>query len=272
MEGALVWWLIIILFLSACGSAPVSRVVLRNEMFERREIEIPEPVEDVYLEVEEQVETVPIMSSEGRYVFLTFDDGPSGNTPYLLDTMQRYGVLGTFFFQGSSLATDSGPFLEEILELGHYIGLHSMTHHPYLLYWQYGAYRVFYEEMREVQALIYELNGHRSDLVRPPFGSAGTFTYGHVRAMADSEFRVWDWNVDSRDWWHQSIGGIMEEITSTMTNLGYPPLAVVLFHEHDLTVQVLPDVITYFMELGYEFLPYHPQNHFMMNFWDHPDL
>ena len=32
---------------------------------------------------------------------LTFDDGPSINTPHLLDMLEEYGIPSTFFFLGN---------------------------------------------------------------------------------------------------------------------------------------------------------------------------
>ena len=34
-------------------------------------------------------------------VFLTFDDGPSINTPHLLDMLEEYGIPATFFLLGN---------------------------------------------------------------------------------------------------------------------------------------------------------------------------
>jgi len=238
---------------------------------------IPEPEEILEIEEvieEEQVREAPVKSEQGRYVYLTFDDGPSRNTSALLDILKAHDILGTFFFQGSMLLNqpDVEAVLARTLKEGHYIGLHSMTHDPYQLYWSHNAHQTFIEEMKANQELLYELSGFTSRLVRPPFGTGGTFTEAHVQAVSESEFKLWEWSVDSRDWYHESTGTIMEEIKATMTELEDPDLVVVLFHEHDLTLEVLPEVIAYFKELGYEFLPYHPDNHFPMNLLDNPDL
>ncbi|MTL67097.1 polysaccharide deacetylase, partial [Turicibacter sanguinis] len=47
---------------------------------------------------------------------------------------------------------------------------------------------------------------------------------------------------------------------------------VILFHEKDITVQVLPVVIQYYLDLGYEFLPYNPDNHIVKNLFGSSDL
>lgn len=265
-----------LLLLSACANetTPLRSTVQSNPFFIRPPLEIlePEMAEVVYEEV--SVQEAPFKTQQGHYVYLTFDDGPTRNTSTLLDILYRYGILGTFFFQGDMI--QSHPYQAQILERtlleGHYIGLHSMSHNPYLLYWGTNAYRTFYEEMRKNQELLYELTGVHTNLVRPPFGTAGTFNDNHIATIAESDFKIWDWNVDSRDWWHNSVDSIMSEITTTMTKLGYPQKVVVLFHEHDVTVAALPFVIAYFKELGFSFVPYHPDNHFLMNFLNHPDF
>lgn len=41
---------------------------------------------------------------DNKYVFLTFDDGPSPNTEKVLNTLKEKGVHATFFILGSNLA------------------------------------------------------------------------------------------------------------------------------------------------------------------------
>lgn len=63
-----------------------------------------------------------------KVVYLTFDDGPIPEvTPWVLDTLDRYGVKATFFLVGDNVARHP-ELLEEIKRRGHSYGNHTMHH------------------------------------------------------------------------------------------------------------------------------------------------
>ena len=63
-----------------------------------------------------------------KVVYLTFDDGPIPEvTPWVLDTLDRYGVKATFFLVGDNVARHP-ELLEEIKRRGHSHGNHTMHH------------------------------------------------------------------------------------------------------------------------------------------------
>ncbi len=62
-----------------------------------------------------------------RTVALTFDDGPSADTPAVLDALDRAGVRATFFVLGE--AVERRPDLvREVSRRGHVVGLHGHSH------------------------------------------------------------------------------------------------------------------------------------------------
>ena len=69
----------------------------------------------------------------GREIWLTIDDGPSGDTPALLDLLDRLGVKATFFVKGI-LAERNADFAREIVRRGHSLGNHSYSH-PSATFW-----------------------------------------------------------------------------------------------------------------------------------------
>ena len=210
-----------------------------------------------------------------HYVYLTFDDGPSPNTSRILDLLAEYQIQGTFFFVGNEILEyeNSAAVMQRALDEGHYIGLHSMTHDIQHLYRVPGAHNNFYNEMRELQSLIYELTGgFETYLYRAPFGTRGMFTSGHIRTMIDSDFNCWDWHVDTEDWKLRSVDEILRKIKVDMESNLQPEKAVILLHERDITLRALPRIIEYYQNLGYIFMSYHPDNHFRINIIGHPDL
>ena len=58
-------------------------------------------------------------------VALTFDDGPSENTPTILDTMETYGGHATFFVVGENINDTTSQYMERAVSLGCEIGSHT---------------------------------------------------------------------------------------------------------------------------------------------------
>lgn len=218
-------------------------------------------------------EDIPVIESwhnrEAKFVYLTFDDGPSNNADKILDILDQYDVKGTFFVLGSAIEgySKSNQVLKRMADTGHYIGMHSMSHNYSYLYDKEKGGENFVGELLEEQALIKKVTGgFVSQLCRAPYGSGGTFNAGHIEALKEAGIKCWDWDVDSLDWEAgATVEGVMENIEYCMKLWNYPKNTIVLFHEKDITVEVLPKVIEYYMELGYEFLPYNPDYHIVKN-------
>ena len=69
-----------------------------------------------------------IKRKKRKVVYLTFDDGPVPEvTPWVLDTLDRYGVKATFFMVGDNVARNPELF-EEVKRRGHSYGNHTMHH------------------------------------------------------------------------------------------------------------------------------------------------
>ena len=129
-------------------------------------------------------------------VYLSFDDGPNEFTPALLDVLKKYRVKATFFVKGPE-ATAHPEILKRIVKEGHAVGLHSMTHSKAEFY---KSPQSAVDEMRQVQKIVYDITGVKSNVVRVPYGSVPRMTKAHRDAMAKAGFLMWDWNVDSLDW------------------------------------------------------------------------
>ena len=69
--------------------------------------------------------------TNAREVWLTIDDGPTDDTPALLELLKRLEVKATFFLKGKLTMPD---IVRTILDSGHTIGNHSYTH-PSATFW-----------------------------------------------------------------------------------------------------------------------------------------
>ena len=176
---------------------------------------------------------------------------------------------------GTSISNNanSKELLQRMKDSGHYIGMHTMTHNYNHLYGENGPAN-FVAELKEEQALIEEITGgFKSELCRAPYGTGGgTFKPEHIKDLNEAGFKCWDWDVDSLDWKYTDANQVFEnvqhytELRKDATNL------VVLFHEKNSTLEALPRVIEYYQSLGYEFLPYNPEQHFTRNFFHSDEI
>ncbi len=214
-------------------------------------------------------------NKEIKFVYLTFDDGPSANSSKVMDILDQYQVKGTFFVLGTSLENNkqSRELLKRMKDDGHYIGMHTLSHNYKHLYGDNGPEN-FVAELEEEQVLIEEMSeGFKSELCRAPYGTGGgTFTPEHIQALSEAGFKCWDWDVDSLDWKYSDANQIFKKVKSDTDLVSSATNLVVLFHEKKSTLEALPRVIEYYKDLGYEFLPYNPEQHFSRNFFNSEDI
>ncbi|MER6087607.1 polysaccharide deacetylase family protein [Streptomyces bluensis] len=139
------------------------------------------------------VHTAPAQAAAcNGYVGLTFDDGPSGNTPALLGALQRNGLRATMFNEGRY--ADAYPAqVKAQVAAGMWVGNHSYTH-PHLP--QLGQSQIDSEISRTQQAIAVA-GGGTPKLLRPPYGETNS-TVRTVAAKYGLTEIIWD--VDSGDW------------------------------------------------------------------------
>lgn len=76
-----------------------------------------------------EVTKAPIDYKTAKLIALTFDDGPSLVTsPKVLDKLEKYGVVATFFLIGNKISDSTKPIMERQLKLGCEIANHSWSH------------------------------------------------------------------------------------------------------------------------------------------------
>ncbi len=217
--------------------------------------------ENEQIEEEEETETEPTPLPDGKIVYLTFDDGPSQYTAEILNILKEHDIQATFFMQGINLQKQKWhDDVKRAVDEGHYIGAHSMTHDYQILYEQ----QHFVAEMEETLQIIDDITGTNPRLVRAPYGSAPGLNPVETRdEIVDVDMQLWDWTIDSLDW---DLANNPQQIVTNIQNELNNEREVILMHEKQQTVQVLPQIIELLKEEGYEFVVYHPSQHFPMNF------
>lgn len=100
-----------------------------------------------------------------RALALTFDDGPSEDTPRILEALARHGARATFFQCGAN-AERLPAIARAVAGAGHEIGNHSHTHPLYCL----ESPRAIVRDLERAQAAIAAAAGVTPRLLRAPFG------------------------------------------------------------------------------------------------------
>lgn len=100
--------------------------------------------------------------ADRRSVALTFDDGPSESTPFLLDLLDRFGAKATFFQIGQQ-AGRLPSIAREVSRRGHEVGNHTYSH-PMALFPGLEA------QIARCQSTLSAIHGQAPRLFRAPYG------------------------------------------------------------------------------------------------------
>jgi peptidoglycan/xylan/chitin deacetylase (PgdA/CDA1 family) len=160
------------------------------------------------------------LPTDERVVWLTIDDGPSDDTPAILDLLDAHGAKATFFVVGERAARRPA-LVREIVRRGHGIGNHSMRH-PQAWFWALGPRRMR-AEIAEAQATLATLAGEPPRWFRAVVGMANPFT---AAAIAPHGLARVAWTARGYD----AVDGDPERSAARIMR-GITPGAIVLLHE-----------------------------------------
>lgn len=102
--------------------------------------------------------------NEEKNVF-TFDDGPVSSTLDILDILEKHREKAIFFVVAENVRKYP-QIARQIIERGHLIGLHGLTHANM----NKLPLSEFSRQIKEGQAVIKEICGVEARYFRPPFG------------------------------------------------------------------------------------------------------
>jgi len=174
-----------------------------------------------------------------KAVYLTFDDGPiPESTPWLIETLDRYGVKATFFMVGDNVRKYP-ELLELIRSHGHRLGNHTFNH--------LGGLTVspghFLRNANEADMLIH------SNLFRPPRGWMKNQQYIRIRR----HYTIIMWDLVTRDYSRRLTADDVFNNVKRYTRNG----SIITFHDSlrsiDKLKTALPRSIEWLQQQGYEF-------------------
>lgn len=193
--------------------------------------------------------------SNGKVIYLTFDDGPSRHTDRLLDVLNKYSVKATFFVVNNGYYST----LTRAAKEGHTVAIHTATHRFNEVY---ASEKSYFADLKKMQQIIKKYTGKTSMLLRFPGGSSNTISVLYnkgimtrlVKAVEDKGYHYFDWNVDSCD-----AGGARtadEVFRNVVRGVSGCQNAVVLQHDtHKFSVDAVERIIVWGLMNGYTFQP-----------------
>lgn len=194
-----------------------------------------------------------IVNAESKVIYLTFDDGPSRNTGYILDILKSENVKATFFITGKG----SDYIIKREYEEGHSIGLHTYSHNYKAIY---SKVDVYFQDIEAVNQRLCDITTTRSKIVRFAGGSSNTISRRYkkgimselIKEVIARGYKYYDWNIDSGD--ASGISNCNIIYNNVVKNLKSNRVNMVLMHDSKkCTLKVLKKVIDYGKSNGYIF-------------------
>ncbi|WP_077324870.1 polysaccharide deacetylase family protein [Virgibacillus siamensis] len=211
-----------------------------NETFAKK-IAVKIPEKEKSRKEEQHSEDNAKLDPDGKYVALTFDDGPLPEvTPRVLDALKKHDAKATFFMLGSQVRYYP-TLANEVDEAGHEIGNHTMNHQD-LTVLPPDKIR---EEIQKSSRIIEKAIGRTPTLLRPPYGASNDDV---EQVATDLGVPIVMWSVDSLDWKSLNATAVNKEVMSNVA-----PGSIVLMHDiHPSTADALPQLLTSLEERGYQ--------------------
>jgi len=188
-------------------------------------------------------------------IYLTFDDGPSGTTPKVLDILKDEGVKATFFVLNRS--SSYNYLLKRIVNEGHTIALHGNSHEYKKVY---ASKTTYLNDIAAIRNKVKSVTGVDTKIMRFVGGSSNTvsrFNRGIMtvltKEVTNRGYIYYDWNVSSADTTNISSKKIYNNV---IKKLGSKSTYIVLMHDfggNNKTVNALRDIIRYGKNHGYKF-------------------
>ena len=181
---------------------------------------------------------------DGRYIAMTFDDGPHAtNTPKLLEMAAKRHIKLTFFVLGECVEQNPTVLQREVAE-GHEIGNHSWSH-PNLAKLSDEAVR---SQLQRTEDIIVKTAGVKPKLMRPPYGELTKRQ--RIWVNHDCGYKVILWDVDPLDWKRPGPSVVARRIIA-----GARPGSIILSHDiHPPTIEAMPQVFDALLAKGFKFV------------------
>lgn len=155
----------------------------------------PKPTPTIVpVEVPKDPITGEIDYSKAMLIALTFDDGPNLTiTPKVLDKLEKYNVVASFFLIGSNLNDSVKPVMERQLKDGCEINNHSWSH-QYMTTFDAAKLK---KEIEDTSKKIFDMVGVTPKFFRPPFIAYNATMYKAIDLPFINGINGADWEANA---------------------------------------------------------------------------
>ena len=185
--------------------------------------------------------------TQEKILYLTFDCGyENGNTPLLLNALKKHNVKSNFFVVGNFIR-DNGDLIKEMVQEGHIVGNHTLSH-PDMS--GISSLNDFRKQLEGVENLYKETTGESmTKFYRPPQGIYSTANLSMAKELG---YKTFFWSLAYVDWYQDKQPTREEAFDKLLTRIH--PGAIVLLHNTSSTNgQILDELLTKWKEMGYTF-------------------
>lgn len=177
-------------------------------------------------------------------LWLTIDDGPTEDTPAVLDLFDAHDVKATFFVKGA-LAELHAAWMQDILRRGHTVANHSHTH-PAGSFWCSPPARIA-GEIDDCNRALALVTGTKPRWFRAPVGMKNFTVHP---ALARRGMRLIGWTARGFD----AVRSDPDEILGRILPHLRPGAIIVLHQGREHSPAVLEHVIVSLKGRGYAFV------------------
>jgi peptidoglycan/xylan/chitin deacetylase (PgdA/CDA1 family) len=173
-----------------------------------------------------------------KMIALTYDDGPSKYTTEVLDVMEKYGTVCTFFIVGSRVSSYPDTVKREA-ELGCELANHTYEH-EYLDTLDSDSEVI--DQIEKCNDVIEELTGIRPNLLRAPGGRRDE----HIDSLMGMPDILW--SVDTLDWSTKDTDATIQSVKDEAKDG-----AIILMHDlHESTCNGAETIVKWLLDEGYQ--------------------
>lgn len=224
-------------YVSQWGKAGKKRVKTGETSGETVDVEVLEESQDMV------VSSVNLSPEGGKYVALTFDDGPSKYTPQILEILEEKDAKATFFNLGAQ-AQGNPAGSKAIVDAGQELASHTMAHQNL----PKADRETLRSEISNAASALKDASGKDVQMIRAPYGAFTDVEWARSGDLISCNVL---WNIDTLDWERPGASAIEAAALKGVHNG-----SIILMHDgggnREQTVEALPGIIDSLRAQGYE--------------------
>jgi peptidoglycan/xylan/chitin deacetylase (PgdA/CDA1 family) len=183
-------------------------------------------------------------ATNAKDVWLTIDDGPTDDTPAILDLLDARNAKATFFVKGT-LVRAHEDYVLDIVARGHSVANHSDTH-PSASWWRLTPAAIA-AELDACSAALAKIISTRQAWFRAPVGMKNPFVHP---ALARRGLRLIGWNVRSYDAVRDDFDNVLRRIHRDVA-----PGGIIVMHQgREWSARTIEAAVDQLQAKGYAFV------------------